>query len=346
MIGREEEMMNKFLEKVLNPFLYAGAFFKVVGQGDDSKNKSDSNYKKAPDFLSPDNDEIKTKSDLDKFIDQRRAANSIPFPVPKELDGQVVEVIDDGPMRTFIWNDQGDSDQTVLMYLHGGSYFKQPKGHYFDFLNHFAKDLHAKIVMPIYPKGPEYTFKDSQDKLLNIYQNILDQVSDRSKIILMGDSAGGGLMMGLADLVAKNNLPAASDLILISPWLDIATDNPVIEDFKDVDPSLVQWQLQVYGRIWADGEENFLNPMVSPIYSQHLYDLPKISLFVGGHELFFPDNELLHEKLIQLDIPHNFIVGQRLHHIFPVKDPDKGPVAREWMVKILEDDLVGLEQTI
>lgn len=326
----------------VNSIFWIGAFIKILFKENKTDNQID-----CPNFLSPsDNDEIDNFEDLNQFIEQRRAANSVPFPVPVELDDQKVSIIDDGPMRTLIWNDQDDADQRVIFYLHGGSYFKQPKGHYFNRLNEWAKHLNAKIIMPIYPKGPTYTFKGSADRLLKLYQSILESVHSSDQIYFIGDSAGAGLLMGLADYIASKQLEQPKEIILISPWLDIATDNPEIELYQKVDPSLKQWILQEYARIWADGEENYLNPLVSPIFSQQLFNLGKITLIIGTHELFYPDNELLHEKLIQLNIPHNFIVGEGLSHNFALEDDEKGKATREKINQIILENLDSMHDII
>lgn len=334
--------MRKFLNKSIDSLLLTGAFLKVL-----TKKQQPDPAKESLDILSSsENDKISSKDELHDFINQRRAANSVPFPVPKELDSYQVEILDDGPLRTFIWNQKNNASQRVIFYLHGGSYFKQPKSHYFNFLNQLAKNLSAKIVMPIYPKGPQYNFTDSQDRLLNLYKDLLQEVDSASKITLMGDSAGGGMAMGLADSLVEAGLNQPKDLILISPWLDIATNNPMIEAFQEVDPSLVQWQLQEYGNIWAGGNDNYLNPFVSPLYSQQLDDIARISILVGSHEIFYPDNELLHEKLLKLEILHNFIVGRGSHHIFPVKDEDKGPEATEIIERIISNDISDMDTII
>ena len=86
-------------------------------------------------------------------------------------------------------------------------------------------------------------------------------------------------------------------LILISPWLDIATNNPKIEKVQKKDPLLKAWQLQQVAPYWANGKKNFKNPQVSPLYSSQFNKMAPISFFIGTHDIFYPDNQLLHQKL-------------------------------------------------
>ena len=308
------------------------------GQRQNLQNK-DWNLQEGQDKLQvTESDEIHTMDDLKSFIEHQRAVNSIPFPVPQDLDQWQVKIIDDGPMRTFVWNDRHDPKQKLIFYLHGGSYFKQPKDRYFNGLNEWARELGAKIVMPLYPKGPQYSYRASQDRLVKLYLKLLESLEDAKQVSLIGDSSGGGLGMGLADHLAQKGIDQPKDIILISPWLDIATDNPDIADYQGLDPDLSQWVLQEYGKIWAGGSDNRTNPMVSPLYSQELHQMGKLTIIVGDQEIFYPDNLLLHDKLSQLGIDHNFIVGLGLHHIFAMKETDQGFAMRRQIAGIIEED--------
>lgn len=53
-------------------------------------------------------------------------------------------------------------------------------------------------------------------------------------LILMGDSAGGGFVLALAQFMKQEEVPQPSQLILLSPWLDLSLSNPNI---KEIDPS-------------------------------------------------------------------------------------------------------------
>lgn len=326
------------MKYVVEAPLNLAAFLKVLGSGtsdkDDAKEVGQSKAEKERTVIT-DSSDIQNQADFKSFIEHRRAANSIPFPVPKELDDRHVDILDDGPMRTFIWNDHKDPNQRLIFYLHGGSYFKQPSSRYFTALNEWEDELDAKIVMPIYPKGPEYTYKDSADRLLNLYESLLASLSTSNLISFIGDSAGAGLLMGLADKIAEEGLDQPKNIILNSAWLDSSLDNPEIEDFESRDPSLTHWIQQEFGKIWADGEENQVKPIVSPLYSQNLFKMGRLTLIVGTHEIFYPDNELLHEKLMQLGIDHDFIVGEGEVHIFSMKDTDTGYKMRRKMTEII-----------
>jgi acetyl esterase/lipase len=51
-------------------------------------------------------------------------------------------------------------------------------------------------------------------------------------VVFMGDSAGGGISLALAQLLKEKNLSQPGNIILISPALDLSFTNPDARKFK------------------------------------------------------------------------------------------------------------------
>ncbi|MFC3927195.1 alpha/beta hydrolase [Streptococcus caprae] len=267
------------------------------------------------------------------YLSELQAISDQPFAKPK-LSQEVTETRVDG-MQVFTWNDKQDPNQKVLFYIHGGGYVGQPKSLHFSTVERIAKELDAKVVFPIYPKVPAYTYEDAFPKMEALYKQILSETADPQNITLMGDSAGGGFSLGFAMYARDHELPQPKDIILLSPWLDVATDNPEVADYEALDPMLSAWELSRTGELWANGRANMDNPYVSPIYGD--FDgLGKISMFVGTHELFLPDNQKLHDLLTQQGIDHNYIEADKMNHVYAIYPIPEAKEAQEQMVDIIQ----------
>ena len=59
----------------------------------------------------------------------------------------------------------------------------------------------------------------------------------------MGDSAGGGLALGLEETLSLNNKQLPAKTILISPWLDTSMTNPKIDEIQPRDKVLNKFKL-------------------------------------------------------------------------------------------------------
>jgi acetyl esterase/lipase len=131
----------------------------------------------------------------------------------------------------------------------------------------------------------------------------------------MGDSAGGGLSLAITEKLKADGIRMADELILISPWVDVAMDNPTIEAFTEVDPWLWPDSVRVCGRMWA-GEAGTGDWHVSPIYGD-LSGIVHVTVFTGTKEVILPDTLRLFEKLDR-NADNKLIVGDGMMHVYPL----------------------------
>ncbi len=75
-------------------------------------------------------------------------------------------------------------------------------------INKISEDANIEIWVPIYPKIPFHDAEYTYDILLKFYTFFTESFID-GEVILMGDSAGGGLTLGMAqkirELVQENS---------------------------------------------------------------------------------------------------------------------------------------------
>lgn len=276
------------------------------------------------------------KQDEQQFLDylaSKQAISDQPFPRPN-VSSTVTESWVDG-MQVFTWNDKIDPNQPVLFHIHGGGYLTQPTQFHFMALDQMAQALDAKVIFPIYPKIPRYSYEDAFPKMMSLYQQVIKELANPNQLTLMGDSAGGGFALGLALYARDHHLPQPKDIIMFSPWLDVATDNPEIANYESLDPLLSAWGLHRSGELWANGTDNMQNPYVSPIYGD-LTGLGHISIFVGTHEIFFPDNQQFHQRLNQLKIDHNYYVADKMNHFYTLSPLPEGEAVKKATIRIIK----------
>ncbi|MGX8680288.1 MAG: alpha/beta hydrolase, partial [bacterium] len=92
-------------------------------------------------------------------------------------------------MRVFFLNEETKSDR-VLFYIHGGGWVEEISWLHWKFLNRIAKLTDAKIIIPLYPLAPFYTYKDTFPSIVELYRTMI-QENPNKKMIIGGDSAGG-----------------------------------------------------------------------------------------------------------------------------------------------------------
>lgn len=173
-----------------------------------------------------------------------------------------------------------------ILYLHGGAYVQNFVKQHWRFLSMLVEQTNCTITAPAYPLAPEYTHKDAFEMFIPLYQEIITKV-EPGHTILMGDSAGGGLALALAQKIKLEKLPRPDRIILLSPWLDITLSNPAIEEIDRLDPFLSVKGLRKAGLVYA-GQSDPNSFMLSPINGE-LEQVGEISIFIGTRDLLVAD---------------------------------------------------------
>lgn len=204
-------------------------------------------------------------------------------------------------------------NQQHIFYLHGGAYVHQITKYHWDFLYRLAKTLSCSLTVPLYPLAPEHTYKETVDMVTALYRERLGQ---EDNVILMGDSAGGGLALALAQLLKSNEEKLPRRMILIAPWLDMTLSNPEIEILQKDDYFVAKPGLMDVAK-WYSGGEDLRHYLLSPIYGE-LKGLPQITLFVGTKDSLVADARKFVRIAASQDIKIDYIEGRDMVHVYPI----------------------------
>ena len=215
--------------------------------------------------------------------------------------------------RMFYVNEKTSSKYTVF-YIHGGGYEHDFSQFHWLFIRKIVERTDALVIAPAYILIPFGTYRQAFDLIMPVYNDYTKQHSAQ-KIILMGDSAGGGLALALAEQIKMEGGRIPDELILLSPWADIAMENPEMKEYEPKDPWLSRPWLSVCARYWAD-DLDLHDYRVSPMFGD-LKGLSHVTVTVGTHELFYPDITKLYGMLDQ-DASNELITGQEMIHVYPL----------------------------
>ncbi|MBQ8160549.1 MAG: alpha/beta hydrolase [Clostridia bacterium] len=226
-----------------------------------------------------------------------------------------------------------EQPQYIVLYLHGGAYVNDASNMYFNFCDKMARNVNAQVIFPIYPLAPNHTWEETFAILTEIYQSRLDEAD--VPVIVMGDSAGGGLSVAFCEYLAEMGLHQPDKLILFSPWMDVSMSNAEAEKYEDADPMLSAYGLVEMGKRWA-GELDLQDYRISPIFGD-ISALQNVSLFVGTREIFYPDVTAFYNMLQEQAISCKLFVGEGMNHVYPFYPiPEAGEAVRQ-VYQIIRD---------
>ena len=127
-----------------------------------------------------------------------------------------------------IHSNNNENQNKIILYLHGGAYFAEMSKNHWTLMEKIANDTNATVIVPDYPLAPKHNCKDVFNMIEPLYKEIIAQTNSEN-LILMGDSAGGGIALALLEKLEQNTA-IPSKTILISPWLDVTMSNEKIQE--------------------------------------------------------------------------------------------------------------------
>ena len=255
---------------------------------------------------------------------RKRARKDEPtYELPEDLKFQSdIQEIDWHGLQVFALNPEARA--VTAVYLHGGAYINPFNEYQWRFMDRLASEAGVCVLAPAYHLAPWGDCARAYDDLTAFFA-ALGESNPGSKLLLMGDSAGGGLALGLAQQLARAGGPMPERLILFSPWVDVSMENPDIADYIGADPILHLELMKVHGILWA-GDLGVGDSRVSPLRGD-MTGLPPVTLYCGTRELLCPDILLAAEKMEAAGVDIDLRLGQGLNHDYPLMPIPEGRAA-------------------
>ena len=215
--------------------------------------------------------------------------------------------------RVFFANENSQSEVTVF-YIHGGAYFMDFTRPHWKLIDKLVKEADAKVIAPAYRRLPFATWREAFDLIVPLYREYC-AANPGQKVILMGDSAGGGLSLALTEYFKAEEIRLPDELVLLSPWVDTSMSNEQIKDYESVDPFLSVTPLQICAEYWK-GDLDVHDWRVSPIYGD-MKGIRNVTVFVGTDGILYPDIVKFFGQL-EDDPSNELIVGEGMNHVYPL----------------------------
>ncbi|HYO51282.1 alpha/beta hydrolase [Archangium sp.] len=201
---------------------------------------------------------------------------------------------------------------TVILYLHGGAYVVGSAEQYRGFTGRLAVDTGTRLLVPDYRLAPEHPYPAALEDALAAWRWLRSTGVEPSRVVVAGDSAGGGLALALLVALREAGEPLPSGAVLLSPWVDLACEAPSHAENARYD-LLTREQLLIWGHFYA-GELSLMDPRVSPLYAS-LRGLPPLYIQAGGVELFRDPILELAERARAAGVPVTLDVREDMPHV-------------------------------
>ncbi len=239
---------------------------------------------------------------------------SKPAPVPDRM-AREFHISEDalGDLRFHTVAPQQPTSALRILYFHGGAYVNEMVTAHWDIVAGLVRRLGATVDIPHYPLAPMHTCTDA---LVLVQRLALDRLTTcpDSRVAFVGDSAGAGLLLALAQTMKSEAHPLPSHLVLLSPFLDVRVNDPRQLELAKRDRMLAAPGLRWAGRKWA-GALPTDDPRVSPIYGS-LSGLPPMAVWTGTSDVLNTDAHRLRNKAAEAKHPLTFFEYADMFHVW------------------------------
>ncbi|KAL2918118.1 hypothetical protein HK105_202532 [Polyrhizophydium stewartii] len=145
--------------------------------------------------------------------------------------------------------------------------------------------------MPVdYRLAPEHPFPQPLEDVISAYLHLLESYS-AEQIVVMGDSAGGGLAISLVLWLRENDRPMPRAVVGLSPWLDLTHSQPSFrlneQDYLPADSRDPAWiRPGRRSHYYVAHDSQLTHALVSPLFARDVAGrpLPPMLLHVGEQE--------------------------------------------------------------
>ena len=189
----------------------------------------------------------------------------------------------------------------TVLYLHGGGFIHDFAQQHWTYMTSLVEGTGATVIAAQYPLAPEHTWRDSYDQVVAL---------GREVDVVMGDSAGGGYALSVAQALAGEGV--ARDAILIAPIIDLTLSSGKTPEYDAVDPWLATDGILHAAAAWA-GEDDTATPEISPMFGS-FEGLGRVLVVTGTRDILHPQARQLARRL-----PSATIVSEPdLVHVYPL----------------------------
>jgi acetyl esterase/lipase len=215
---------------------------------------------------------------------QRRSADGVVRRTPPR--GMSYEKVSAGGVPAEWFRPEGCDESRVLLYLHGGGYSIGSIDSHRDLIAGLCRAAGCRGFAVDYRLAPEHRFPAQLDDALASYRWLLDRGVDPSRLVVAGESAGGGLTLSLLQSLRDKRLPMPAAAVVVSPWTDLEMRGESMRTNARYD-YISREVLRDYASRFV-GAHDLRNPLAN---AQHgdLRGLPPLLILAGGAEVLLDD---------------------------------------------------------
>ena len=208
----------------------------------------------------------------------------------------------------------GVSEDRVVMYLHGGGYMIGSMRTHRSPLSYLSRVSDARVLGLNYRLAPEHPFPAAVEDSVAAYSWLLSEGVSPGRIVIGGDSCGGGLTIATLVALKYFGYPLPAGGISHSGWTDLAHTGDSFVTKAEADPLIDKEMLEGMAAAYL-GDRSRTTPLASPYYAD-LRGLPPLLVQVGTAEVLLDDSLRLTDRAKEAGVDVTLEVWDDMPHVW------------------------------
>ena len=180
----------------------------------------------------------------------------------------------------------------TVLHLHGGAYTAGSPNTALA-LSGLVPGTGAELFSADYRLAPEHPFPAALEDALAVYEH-LTSIGDAERIVVVGESSGGGLALALLQRARDDGLPLPAAVAVSFPWVDLTLSGAslAVNEGKDI---LSKRALEASVELYAAGHHP-ADPGLSPLFGS-FHGFPETLIVVGLLDVLLDDSRRLATRM-------------------------------------------------
>ncbi|MCC6242706.1 MAG: alpha/beta hydrolase [Gemmatimonadaceae bacterium] len=203
----------------------------------------------------------------------------------------------------------------VLLYLHGGGYIACSPETHRSLVGSLVQRIGGSAYVPAYRLAPEHPFPAALNDACAAYDSlVLDRGVVPSRIVIAGDSAGGGLALALALAIRDSGRPQPAAVMTFSPWTDMAATGDSLDENTDRCAMFAGDTIRRASALYV-GASDPMHPHLSPLYGDFA-GMPPLLLHASEDEVLRDDAIRVAERARAAGVDVELRLWKQVPHVW------------------------------
>jgi monoterpene epsilon-lactone hydrolase len=234
-------------------------------------------------------------------------------------EGTSSVAVDANGVEAFWQTRDGATDDPALVYFHGGGYRLASALAYRAYCSNIVKHGSMSVLNVHYRLAPEHPFPAAIDDAVAAYQWLLDQGTPPARIVIAGDSAGGGLSAALLLALRDRGLPLPAGAALLSPWADLTNSADSYTRNAESDKLFSLTSATEATGLYLQGQDP-TDPLASPVLGDWK-GMPPLMVVCGDIEVLLDDARKITEVARAAGVDVELRVYEDMPHVWQLSYP-------------------------